>query len=256
MATEEIDEGQERRVLTEWAALTNEVRRLCVDLNAATKDRVGLTTDPAIYSLILFKRALGHIHAFSLLFNDKLYLDADGCARNAVEVAICLANLAARRTAFIDDLRSDAAATTKGQIPIWHDADPALARDATDSMQKIFGDRRDDGTKHPKLSLSDLADGASLSRLYTWYKHYSGTRVHVTGLSVLADIVALDDDEHEQTLDTYRRLNRVMALATIGGASVISCEAHANIHGADELRDRAAGLMRQMSELGPVEIFG
>ncbi len=256
MAKEEVDAGREQLVLEHWTALTDEVQHLCLSLYAMTKDRVGLTTDPAMYSLVLFKRALGHLQAFSLLYGDKLYLDADGCARNAVEVAICLGKLVVRRQAFIDDLRSDAAATTKGQLPIWRDAEPALAREAIDSTRSIFGDRRDDGTKHAKLSLSNLAEGAGLSRLYNWHKHLSGTRVHVTGLSILDNIVVVDDLPHEQTVNRYQQLNRSMALATICGASAISCEAHAKVHGAEELRDQAAGLMRRMSELGPADIFG
>lgn len=256
MARKAVEEAQERQALIQWSGLTNEVQELCVDLNDRTSSWQGLSSDPAGFSLILFKRAYGHIRAFSLLYNNKLYLDADACARNAVEAAICLANLAVRPDGFIADLRSDAAYTAKGQIPYWALGDPEFAEQATDDMTRIFGDRRSDGAKHQKLSMSVLADGAGLAHLYTWYRHFSGIRVHVTGLSILANIVAVGDDEHETSVDSFRRLSRVQGLAAVGGASAISCEAHAKLHGADDLRERAAELMRRMSALGPAEIFG
>ena len=256
MATKEVDEARERQVLTEWSGLTNEVQRLCVDLDDRTSCWQGLSSDPAGFSLILFKRAYGHVRAFSLLYNSKLYLDADACARNAVESAICLANLAARPDGFIADLRSDAACTAKGQLPHWALDDPEFAEEATGDMRRIFGDRRSDGAKHQKLSMSVLAGGAGLTHLYTWYRHFSGIRVHVTGLSILANIVAVGDEDHEASVDAFRRLSRVHSLAAVGGASAISCEAHAKLHGAKDLRERAAELMRRMSALGPAEIFG
>lgn len=255
MTDDQIDDARERRVLSEWCALTNDVQGLCVDLWDRTSDWTGLHTDPAAFSLVLFKRAYGHIRAFNLLYNAKFFRDADGCARNAVEVAICLANLSARREAFVDDMRSDAAVTTKGQIPIWSEGDAAFGREASAEMVRVFGERRRDGGKHEKLDLKTIADGAGLPQLYRWHRHFSGTRVHVTGLSVLADFASVDDAEYEQRLDTYERLRRIDALATAGGATVISCEAHASVHGIDDLNGRAIELMRRMSQLGPTEIF-
>ncbi|RAK64966.1 DUF5677 domain-containing protein [Phenylobacterium kunshanense] len=256
MPNKQIDDERERQVLIEWSGLTNEVQLLCVDLNDRTSSWQGMSTDPAAFSLILFKRAYGHVRAFSLLYNEKLYLDADACGRNAVEVAICLANLAARPGGFIADLRSDAASTAKGQMPNWGLDDPEFADQATGDLTRIFGDRRSDGSRHQKLNMSALADGAGLSHLYRWYRHFSGMRVHVTGLSILSNIVAVGDDDHETSVDAFRRLSRIHGLAAVGGASAISCEAHARLHRVDELRDRAAELMRRMSALGPTEIFG
>ncbi|THD78000.1 MAG: hypothetical protein E7812_12480 [Phenylobacterium sp.] len=255
MRDDEIDEARENRVLTDWCALTNDVQGLCVDLWDRTSSWTGLNTDPAAFSMMLFKRAYGHIRAFSLLYNAKFFRDADGCARSAVEVAICLANLAARREAFVEEMRSDAAVTTKGQIPIWSGGDAAFGREASAEMARVFGERRKDGGKHEKLDMKAVADGAGLPQLYRWYRHFSGTRVHVTGLSILADAVAVGDEEHEQRIDTYARLRRIDALATAGGATVISCEAHSKVHGIDDLHDRAAELMRRMSTLGPTDIF-
>lgn len=256
MASKEIDGAREHQLLIEWSGLTNEAQQLCVDLNDRTSLWQGMSNTPAAFSLILFKRAYGHVRAFSLLYNDKFYLDADACARNAVEVAICLANLAVRPDGFIADLRSDAAATARGQIPQWALDDPKFADEATGDIARIFGDKRSDGLKHQKLSMSALADGAGLAHLYTWYRHFSGIRVHVTGLSVLANIVAVGDVDHEASVDAFRRLGRIQGLAAVGGASVISCEAHAKLHSVDDLCERAVELMRKMSALGPAEIFG
>jgi hypothetical protein len=246
---------REHKLTGDWVKVCDEAGQLYVELACRTEAWVGLSNDPKTIAVLLFKRAHGHHKAFSLLWCERLFLDADNALRSALEAAICLANLAVRRDAFVEDLRSDAAKTTRGQVPIWFEADPELGKEASLGLAEIFGSVRSDGQKHDKLEMKVLAADAALPQLYHAYKHLSGTSVHITGLSILTSIESVDDEEHVERLDLLRRMGRFQALTGLCGASVICCEAFARIHEFTDLAAVAHALMKRMSDLSDEQLF-
>lgn len=239
-----MTEQEEREQLAAWGPVLDDIGALIDGAMARSNNTEGMTHDPKIVSIFLMRRLRGHRNAFATLTNANLHLDAEIVLRAAIEVAIYLGNLNARREAFVEDLRSDAARTLKGQLPLWFDTDPEFSEEAADGFNLLFGATRADGGKHTPFKWSSLAAQAAMPELYRWYKHLSGTSVHVTGLSVFMNDY-LDDRVME-----LRRLRRVQGLALICGAAVIGSRANLAIMGYDDLDAGAADLMVRMAAVG------
>lgn len=239
-----MKQDEEERRLGEWAPILNDIGDLIDRAIARADNMQGTTHDPRIISIFLLRRLRGHRNAFATLTNGQLHLDAEIIVRAAIETAICLGNLDKRGEAFVEDLRSDAARTIKGQIPIWSDVDSELGREAADGLDLLFGATRSDGGKHKSFEWSTLATQAVLPELYRWYKHLSGTSVHVTGVSVFMN------DYPDQRVDELRQLRRVHAMGMICGAAVIGCRAHLNTLAHYDLDADAADIMVRMAGVG------
>lgn len=242
--------------LSGWVQIYADLGALCARMWEHSTTLSGLSNDPKMVSIQIFKRVYGHARAFSLLWNNRLNLDADIVLRSALEAAICLANLEARRSEFVADLRSDAASTTKGQIPFWFERDARAAADARSQSDELFGRRGASGQQHARLDWKSLATGAGLPDLYAFYRHLSGTRAHITGLSMISDTVVVGVDGYEEQVLSLQRLQRENALRMMCGALQISCNRHAVLIDVQYFVDEALTLMDRMAALSAEESTG
>lgn len=239
-----MDQDEERKEISKWASILDDVGHLIDRSIARARNLEGTTHDPRIIAIFLLRRLRGHRNAFATLTNADLHLDAEIILRSSIETAICLGNLSNRGEAFIEDLRSDAARTIKGQIPIWFDVSRELGQEAADGLDLLFGPTRADGGKHVFFEWSTLATQAALPELYRWYKHLSGTSVHVTGVSVFIN------DYPDHRVDELKSIRRVHGLSMMCGAGVIGCRAFLKTLGYDDLDADAADIMGRMAEVG------
>jgi hypothetical protein len=238
-----MTQDEEREKLLAWEPILDDLGDLIARTLAQSTGMFGETHDPSIVSFFLLRRLRGHRDAFATLINAGQYLDSEIIVRAAVETAICLVNLNVRREAFITDLRSDAARTVKGQVPIWYDSDPELGEEARAGIDTLFGATRADGTKHTGFAWERLANEAAVPQLYRWYKHLSGTSAHVTGVSIF-----LNDFPVEE-IEQLRRMRRtIIAMPMMCGAAVIGGRAHANTLGYIDLEAEAEEIMVRMSK--------
>lgn len=210
---------------------------------ARTAGLYGKTDDPRILSYLLMRRLSGHRNAFSALTNSTLHIDAEIILRAAIETTICLRNLNVRGVAFYDDLKSDAARTVKGQIPIWFESDTSLGEHAKANMGTLFGAKRADGRTHTAFDWSSLAADGGIPDLYRWYKHLSGTAAHVTGLSIY------DDDAMGEASIKLRKMRQDQSLRMMCGVAIIGSRAHMNTLEFVELDVEAASIMNRMAML-------
>lgn len=174
-------------------SLTSALNELAGISDALWSRSLGLrakVSDPRVTAVWLLARLRGHIHAFRLLASAKMTRDSEAALRSAIEAALCLETLKRRPSDFMAMLKSDAASTLSGQIPIWASVDPDLAKDADEQRHDVFGSPPG-GKKHSRFNWHDLADDAALPALYRWYKHLSANSVHVTGLSLVFDGASL-----------------------------------------------------------------
>jgi hypothetical protein len=245
---QQVDENEENIAIKTWSPILDDIGKLIEQGWTRSLDEVGSSDDPRMVSAQLFKRLKDHRDAFVVLLDARLYRDSEIIVRSAIEAAICLLNLNKRGKEFIADLRSDAANTLKGQIPIWFDGDPALGQASASGLESTFGAKRPDGSKHDRFRFDGLADQAAAPELYRWYKHLSGTSVHVTGISVFMDTAVLDDPEADGKLSALRRLGRVHALGMISGAALLGCRAHADTLGYSDLLPHADELMARLAD--------
>ncbi len=214
-----------RDSLSEWTELLDQFGELGAEIHGHTKDMQGESDDPAIVGAILFNRAWGHFRSFSLLWRNRLSLDADVVLRNCCEAAICLANLEKRPADFIADLRSDAAHTLERQIAMWKTIKGTddLVRNAERHLTEIFGAGQPNSKKFNRLDLSSLAKQADADILYRFYQSTSGMTAHITGLSLLfhvaedgsAEALALHNQRREK-----QRAQSVMSMCIVGGVAM------------------------------------
>jgi hypothetical protein len=240
--------------IVEWGAILNDLGKLLHDAKGRSLQLRARSDDPRMISTQLFMRLVGHANAFAALFNHNLTLDAEIICRSAIEVAICMENLNQRGAAFVSDLRSDAAHTMKGQMPIWFSDDSTSEEDHATELRELFGVARADGKKHTRLAWQALADGAAMPQLYRWYRHLSATAAHVTGISVIQNVVPLESPGAEDQMVAWRRLRQLTALGMMCGASHFGCRAHAQTLGYTDLVAALDPIMVRMAALGPAEL--
>jgi hypothetical protein len=236
-----------------WPQLYDDLGDLCQRLWDRSTALIGLSVDPKMVSTQIFIRVYGHARAFSLLWSNHLNLDAEIILRSAIEAAICLAHLEARRAEFVADLRSDAAFTTRGQIPLWFYNDDRAAAKARAQSHEVFGQRTSLGQQHTKLDWKTLASDAGIPDLYAFYKHLSGTRAHITGLSMIGDAVEVGVNGQEEQVRLLRRLQRESALRMMCGALQISCNRHARLAEFTALEGESTSMMNRMATLSAKE---
>lgn len=238
-----MDVAEEQSKLASWDAILDDLGCMVDRIWSECVGREGYTHDPMIVSIQLFRRLKGHRNAFVTLANSDLLLDSEIIVRAALEAAICLVNLEKRRSSFIDDLRSDAATTIKGQLPIWFGSDPEDEAEAKDGLAMLFGKRRKDGASHEQFRMKQMAKDASIPDLYSWYKYLSGTSVHVTGISLFLDILPEQAQE-------MRRMRKVHTRGMICGATFYGCRAEAKMLGIPGVDGELEAIAHRMADAG------
>lgn len=231
--------------LVKWATFANDQQKIGAKLSGLTGGWTGLNTDPRLFSCQLFHRLWAHIRAFNLLFSHRLTDDAEIVLRSAVEVAICFASLNSKPVEFVAAVREDAASTTRGQVPLWTQADAQLGADATANIDAVFGAPAD-GKKHRRLNFSALADAAGVARLHDWHKHLSATAVHVTGLSLMKSV---DDSLQNE----WKSVRRGYALGQSCAVFQLGMTVHAEMIEASEIAAELAALAQRLATLEPPE---
>lgn len=219
-----------------WVSLANELMPAAARLWGRAKLMRGQALDVPMLSAKLYGRAWSNFRAFCLLQNNHFSVESQIVLRSCVEATICLANLAKRGEAFVDDLRSDAAATLRGAQGILRSMGAEEdARVIEEHNRNIFGARREDGARHATLNMEALATEADAPHLYRTYRRISGLTAHVTGASITAFQIDQDNEpaareRHRQQQVRASRIALVDAIATLIQAMMN----HAVIVGDDE----------------------
>lgn len=226
-------------------ALYDEISQTAEGLWAKSTQISGLNTDPKMFSIMLFKRLRSHHRGFTLLWNERLYTDADILLRAGIEAAICIAANFELRERFVAMMRSDAAFTLTGQIKLHRAAgDRDLVRDGEATLRDL---QRGLSSKAAKLDWADLAEQGKIPQLYTWHKMLSGVSSHITGLSLLRGVVS--DDQSTQLQSELKALTRKMHLMMMAGATIQGSILHAGMIDDADTVEHALSLMNRMSAL-------
>lgn len=213
----------------EELALCDEISALGAALWDSSLRVEGASSDPKMFSVMLFKRLWSHHRGFVLLWNNRLHLEADILLRAGVEAAICLAANHRIKNEFVSLMRRDAAFTVKSQGKRFRaDGDHTEAAQADEALQAILK-QMPEGEKPEKLSWESLAAQGQVPTLYSWHRMLSGLSAHVTGVSVLRDVVT---DSHSEGLqEELHALTRKMHLMMMAGATLQGAAIHAHMIG-------------------------
>ncbi len=142
----------------EEAKLYNAVTALAQTLAKLSDGIEGLSTDPRMFSAMLFQRLWSNHRGFTVLWNEHRFLEADIILRSGIETAICIAANFRLRDDFVMLMRQDAAHTIAGQIKIRRrEGDTEGVREA-EAMLHMFRDQLPEGKKPAKLQWDSLAD--------------------------------------------------------------------------------------------------
>lgn len=143
-------------------------------------------------------------------------------------------------------MRQDAAFTLTRQIKMHR------ANDAGELVSTGEGVLRDliatlpDGFRAAKLDWRDLAEKGEVPQLYDWHQMLSGVSSHVTGLSVLRDVV----NSGEKMLSLQARLHGLtnkMHLMMMAGATLQGSLIHAGMIENEQLAGQALELTHRMN---------
>lgn len=180
----------------------------------------GLSSDPRMFSSMLFKRLWSNHQGYIVLWKQKLHLEADIILRSGIEAAICLAACYHLKSDFVQLMRGDTIYTLKGQIKMWReDGAEGMVRDSEAllrRMQQGFPDH----AKADRLRWDQLAEAGQASHLYGWHRMLSGVSSHVTGISVITGIEDVADPSLARSLGPHQRKLHLMMMAngTLTGA--------------------------------------
>lgn len=225
-------------------SLYDGVSGIASSLWAKSTEISGLNSDPKMLSIMLFKRLWSHHRGFTLLWNAKLYTEADILLRAGLEAAICIAANFELRESFVSLMRSDAAFTVMGQIKLHRAAgDTELVRNAEAALRDLQAGL---SAKAAKLEWATLADQGKVPQLYAWHRMLSGVSSHVTGLSILRGVIS---DSSEELQDELRALTRKMHLMMMAGATLHGSMLHAGMIDDAEAVEATSKMMDRMNAL-------
>lgn len=231
-------------ITTEEVKIFDEITHLGESLWSASLEVVGLTRDPKLFSVMLFKRLWSNHRGYTLLHNNNLSLEADIILRSGVEAAICIAANYQMRDSFVDIMRGDCAFTIKGQIKVHRESGASDLVKASEAELRRLIAGLPEGLNPERLNWKILANQGQVPQLYSFHRMLSGTSSHVTGMSVLKGIVGTDGDGADAQNELRRMSKRnhlmMMAGATLQGsilhAAMIDEEQH--VQSAKVLLDR------------------
>jgi hypothetical protein len=149
--------------------------------------------NPKVIALTLLSRSLANLKGGVAMVQQNLVVEARSLTRLACENLICAGALAARGTAFVDDLVLDEAASRKrkGKLLLDH-----AERQGLDVRDKLRGYLADLEKKHPKvkgLNIRQAAEASAVRQAYVWYTMLSGDALHVSATSLNRHLIR----EHE-----------------------------------------------------------
>lgn len=228
-------------------AIFDEISAVGADTWAVSQGIEGLSTDPKMFSIMIYRRLWSNHRGFALLWRERFQLEASIILRSGIEAAICLAALHTNSDEFLTLLRMDAAATVrKQQKRLEEEGEEEAALSAAGCVDMLLSPLPE-GCKPTFLNWKSLADDCQVPQLYSTYRHLSGTSSHVTGLSVLEGVVS--DEETEQLQAQLARMNRRMHLMYMASATLHGTSLHCQMIGSAELGARADQLIARMNEI-------
>jgi hypothetical protein len=141
--------------------------------------------NPKVIALTLLSRSLGNLKGAVRMVHENLVVEARSLTRLACENLICAGALAARGTAFVDDLVLDEAASRKrkGALLLEHAENKNLG-DVTDRLRGYLAELE---KKHPNvkgLNMRREAEASAVRQAYVWYVMLSGDALHVSATSL------------------------------------------------------------------------
>lgn len=169
--------------------LFNEVTALTRSLWASSSRIEGLSSDPKMISIMLYRRLWSHQRAFALLYNQHLNIDADNAVRGSIEAAICVAANFHQDGGFWHQLRLDAVKTLTGQITMFRELGIKDLEREAEAQRRDFLRGLPEGSKGEQLKMEGLAKIGQVPQLYSWYRQISAISTHVTGMSILRGVV-------------------------------------------------------------------
>lgn len=213
---------------TEELEIFDEITRLGQTLWASSQKIVGLSTDPKMFSIMLYKRLWSNHRGFVQLWRNSLPLEADIVLRSGIEAAICIAANFRLREHFVVLMRQDAAFTISGQIKLHRsNHEQQLVRDGESALRDLLAGLPA-GRKAAKLDWQALAQEGRVVQLYDWHRMLSGISSHVTGLSVLRGVT--DDTPQTSSLQgELRDLTQKMRPMMMAGAILNGSMHHAGM---------------------------
>lgn len=214
----------------------------------------GLSTDPKMFSIMLYKRLLSNQRGYTALWKINLNLEADIILRAALEAAICIAANAKLREEFVLLMSRDAAATIQGQIKVHRDNEAHdLVREGEATLRFLKG-RLPAGVKPATLIWKELAEKGEVPQLYSFHKTLSGVSSHVTGLSILRGVTNESMDSAQREISGLERKMHLMMMAgaMLQGARLhsVMIEARAELEIAIALTDRLATVSKSWPGVG------
>jgi hypothetical protein len=230
-------------------ALFDEISRLGAALWSKSTAFAGLSTDPKMFSVMLYKRLWSNHRGYTVLWKNSLSLEGDIILRAGLEAAICLAANLKLRDEFVSMMRADAAFTLQGQIKIHRNNGAAdMVRDGENVLRDVQS-KLAPGAKAAKLDWAALAKAGGVPQLYDWHRMLSGVSSHVTGLSVLTGIVDGFRGDVGGKQKTLQSLNKKMHLMMMAGATLQGSMIHAGMIEADDLLGQSLALIGKMNEV-------
>lgn len=192
--------------------LFDDVTALGASLWAKCKGVEGLSTDPKMFSIMLFKRLWSNHRGYTVLWHHRLQLEGDIILRSGIEASICIAANHEMGAKFIELLHGDAISTLKGQIKVHRKQDNLEMVRECESVLRDLEDRFRGGSKPKHLDWKELADKGGVPHLYTWHKMLSGLSSHVIGASIMSAAANPSTD--------LNPLQRKMHLMMMAGATL------------------------------------
>jgi len=200
-----------RRLTADEVTFVNDLGAAGAALWEVSTHVVGLTDDPRITSVKLYRRLWSNHRGFVLLWRAGLQLEADIVLRSALEAAICIAANHALQAEFAALLRGDLVATIKSQIKRWRDdGDAELVRDAEAELRRQLAGAP---ARPHAFDWKELAEVGGQPTLYGFHKGLSMMSSHVTGFSLMHGVVGADGDgagDQEQLLAMRRKVHLMM----------------------------------------------
>lgn len=212
----------------------------------------GLTDDPKMISIMLFRRLWSHHRAFALLYNHHFNIDADNAVRGTLEAAICIAANFHQDGGIWHQLRLDAIKTLTGQITMFKDMGLKDLEIEAEKQRRDFMKELPDGTKGEQLKMDGLATIGQVPDLYRWYRQISAVSTHVSGMSILRGVVpGGSPDAPDPVTMLTRRLYPFWQV----GATIMASRLHSRIIEDEANEIVAADLVRRL-DVRSAELWG
>lgn len=226
--------------------LIDEISELGAALWASSQEFSGMTTDPAMFSVMLFRRLWSNHRGFILLWNNNLQTEADIVLRSGVEAAICIAATAAIGEEFITRARYDTIETLKRQIRMWReDGGTEMVQEGEATLRDMLR-HVPEGVKPKAFDWKELASLGGVPQLYNHHRALSGLSSHVTGMSLLRGVVGADNEWADQQAE-LATLTKVFHLRMMAGTTLLGCAKHAGMIGAADLGSTAEKLVDRLN---------